>query len=424
MNKTTFYFCRIFAILMAILTILAFLGIFYPLKIFNIQIIALGQRALIDFSLFSIILLTGNFLLTFLLGRIYCSTLCPLGLYQELLMFIFRRKCKPQQNRPYKYFIAALVFGALIGGSIYLIRLIDPYTLFGSAISGAYLGGGILILLVALVWFRGRFFCTNICPVGAILGLISKCSLNKIYIEKEKCVSCGSCASKCPSGCIDFKNKIVDNETCVKCLKCLDKCPKQAIHFGIKPKENIAFNPNRRKLLIGGAALVVLAAGIKSGMVLSKNIAAKVKKFILPAGANNTGDFTNRCLNCNLCVQNCPMKIIKKADEEHSTVYIDYEDSFCDYNCHKCSEVCPSGAIAKISLEQKQKTQIALAQINEEKCVKCGLCVMKCPKEAISKEGDAFPKVNPEICIGCGACQKACPVKAIEIVAVEKQKLL
>ena len=116
MNKTTFYFCRIFAILMAILTILAFLGIFYPLKIFNIQIIALGQRALIDFSLFSIILLTGNFLLTFLLGRIYCSTLCPLGLYQELLMFIFRRKCKPQQNRPYKYFIAALVFGALIGG--------------------------------------------------------------------------------------------------------------------------------------------------------------------------------------------------------------------------------------------------------------------------------------------------------------------
>ena len=204
----------------------------------------------------------------------------------------------------------------------------------------------------------------------------------------------------------------------------MDKCPKQAIHYGIKPKEKVSFNPNRRKLLIGGAALVVLAAGIKSGIILSKNIAAKIKKAILPAGAGSAKDFANRCLNCNLCVQNCPMKIIKKADEEHLTVYIDYEDSFCDYNCHKCSEVCPSGAIAKISLEQKQKTQIALAQINEEKCVKCGLCVMKCPKEAISKEGDAFPKVNPEICIGCGACQKACPVKAIEIVAVEKQKLL
>ena len=363
-------------------------------------------------------------MLTLIFGRVYCSTLCPLGLYQELLMHIFRRKCKPQQNHPYKYFIAALVFGALIGGSAWLVRLIDPYTLFGSAMSGAYLGGVILILLVALGWFKGRFFCTNICPVGTILGLISKYSLNKIYIKEGKCVSCGSCAAKCPSGCIDFKNKIVNNETCVKCLKCLDKCPKQAIHYGIKPKAKVSFNPNRRKLLIGGAALVVLAAGIKSSMILSKNIAAKIKKAILPAGADNAEDFANRCLNCNLCVQNCPMKIIKKADEEHSTVYIDYEDSFCDYNCHKCSEVCPSGAIAKISLEQKQKTQIALAQIDEEKCVKCGLCVMKCPKEAISKEGDAFPKVNPEICIGCGACQKACPIKAIEIAAVEKQKLL
>ena len=412
------------AVIIGILAILAFVSAIYPLKFFDIQISALIQRVLVDFSLFAIFLLAGIFLLTLIFGRVYCSTLCPLGLYQELLMHIFRRKCKPQQNHPYKYFIAALVFGALIGGSAWLVRLIDPYTLFGSAMSGAYLGGVILILLVALVWFKGRFFCTNICPVGTILGLISKYSLNKIYIKEDKCVSCGSCAAKCPSGCIDFKNKIVDNETCVKCLKCLDKCPKQAIHYGIKPKEKVSFNPNRRKLLIGGAALVVLAAGIKSGIILSKNIAAKIKKAILPAGAGSAKDFANRCLNCNLCVQNCPMKIIKKADEEHLTVYIDYEDSFCDYNCHKCSEVCPSGAIAKISLEQKQKTQIALAQIDEEKCIKCGLCVMKCPKEAISKEGDAFPKVNPEICIGCGACQKACPVKAIEIVAVEKQKLL
>lgn len=412
------------AVIIGILAILAFVSAIYPLKIFDIQISALIQRVLVDFSLFAIFLLAGLFLLTLIFGRVYCSTLCPLGLYQELLMHIFRRKCKPQQNHPYKYFIAALVFGALIGGSALLVRLIDPYTLFGSAMSGAYLSGIVLILLVALVWFKGRFFCTNICPVGVALGLISQFSLNRIYIKNDKCVSCGKCTSICPSGSIDFKRKTVDNETCVKCLKCLNVCPKNALAWGIKPTSKTVFNPSRRKFIVGTTAFLALAVTAKAGVLFAKNIASKVKKVILPAGAGNVEDFANRCLNCNLCVQNCPMKIIKKADEEHLTVYIDYEDSFCNYNCHKCSEVCPSGAIAKISLEQKQKTQIGLAQIDEDKCVKCGLCVIKCPKEAISKEGDAFPKVNSEICIGCGACQKTCPVKAIKIAAVEKQKLL
>lgn len=423
--KKTFCSARtLIAVIIGLLALLAFVSGIYPVKIFDIQVSALLQRVLVDFSLFALFLLGGVLLLTLILGRIYCSTLCPLGLYQELLMFIFRRKNKAQKNHPYKYLLAALVFGALIGGSIYLVRLIDPYTLFGSAASGAYLGGSVLLLLAILVWFKGRFFCTNICPVGALLGLISKLSLNKIYIEEDKCVSCGSCAAQCPSGCIDFKNKTVDNETCIKCLKCLGKCPKHGIHYGIKPTTQVKFSPNRRKLLIGGAALVVLAAGIKSGIEIGKNLASKAKKWILPAGAGKAENFVNHCLNCNLCVQNCPMKIIKKADADHSTVYIDYEDSFCDYNCHKCSEVCPSGAIAKISLEQKQKTQIALAQIDEDICVKCGLCVMKCPKKAISKKGANFPQVNSESCIGCGVCKQACPVKAISMTTVEEQKIL
>ena len=172
------------------------------------------------------------------------------------------------------------------------------------------------------------------------------------------------------------------------------------------------------------AVVAVLALAVKGGIELGKTIAAKVKKVILPAGAGNAEDFANRCLNCNLCVQNCPMKILKKADGDYPAVHVDYTDGFCDYDCNRCSAICPSGAIKRLTLAEKQKTQIGLAVINEEVCIKCGLCVMKCPRQAISREDGSFPLVDAGGCIGCGACKAACPVKAITIVPVEKQRIL
>ena len=424
MNKYGYFLRLTSALVVGVLSALAFVSAFYPIRLLDVQFVALLQRSLVDFSVFAILLFMGLVLLTVLFGRIYCSTLCPLGIYQELLMLVFHRKNSLKKNRPYKYFLAAIVLGTLVGGTAFLVRFIDPYTLFGSVASGAVFGGVMLALLAVLVWFKGRWFCSNICPVGAVLGLISKFSLNKIYMESDKCISCGKCASKCPTGSIDFKSKSVDNETCVKCLNCLRGCPKDAIHFGVKPQPSVAFSPMRRKLLVGGAVVAVFALAVKGGISLGKAVAAKVKKVILPAGGESAEDFANRCLNCNLCVQNCPMKIIKKANADYPAVHLDYSDSFCDYNCHRCSEVCPSGAIKKISLAEKQRTQIGLAHIDEDYCVKCGLCVRKCPRQAITKEKGAFPIVHADICIGCGACQVACSVEAIKIMAVDRQQIL
>ncbi len=424
MNKFYRYLRGGLAVVVGIMAVLAFAGLFYPIQVFDVQLTALLQRVLVDFSLFAAVLLVALLIISLLFGRIYCSMLCPLGLYQEFLMLLLRRRVPVQKNRPYKYFLAAVVFGALIGGTVFLVRLIDPYTLFGSAASGAWLGLGVLLALAVLVWFRGRLFCSNICPVGVVFGLISKHALKQIYIEKDKCVSCGLCAAKCPTGSIDFKNKTVDNETCIKCFKCLGGCRRGGIHYGSKPSEKIAFNPARRRLLVSGAVVAVLALAVKGGVELGKTIAAKVKKVILPAGAGNAEDFANRCLNCNLCVQNCPMKILKKADGDYPAVHVDYTDGFCDYDCNRCSAICPSGAIKRLTLAEKQKTQIGLAVINEEVCIKCGLCVMKCPRQAISREDGSFPLVDAGGCIGCGACKAACPVKAITIVPVEKQRIL
>ena len=424
MNKKYRYLRGSIVVVVGILSVLAFMGPFYPLQVFDVQLMALLQRALVDLSLFVGILLAGLLIVTFLFGRIYCSTLCPLGLYQEFLMLLFRRKVSLQKNKPYKYFLVAIVFGTLVGGTACLVRLIDPYTLFGSAFSGAWLGLSVLAVLTVLVWFKGRLFCTNVCPVGVLLGLMSKHAVNKIYIENDKCVSCGLCAAKCPTGSIDFKNKTVDNETCIKCFKCMGVCRRSGIRYGRKPEAPVSFNPNRRRLLVGGAVIAVFALAVKSGIDLGKTVAAKIKKVIVPAGAGNAEEFANRCLNCNLCVQSCPMKILKKANGDYPAVHIDYKDSFCDYNCNKCSQVCPSGAIKRLALAEKQKTQIGLAIIDEQTCIKCGLCVMKCPREAIKREDSDFPLVNANECIGCGACANGCPVKAISIIPIEKQKIL
>ena len=415
------------ALIVAILCIAGFLGLFYPVKIFNFNLVPLIQKIIIDFTVVSGILLLLLIAITLIFGRIYCSTICPLGLLQEFFLLLFRRKKLPaQKNTPFKYFLAALTFGSLLGGTAVLMRLIDPYSVSGTAAGGALYGICILTAIALLTWLKGRFFCTNICPVGAVLGLMSRFSLNKININPDACVACGLCAQKCPSGCIDFKNKTVDNETCIKCFKCLSLCHNHGIFYGSTPKHRNSqpFNPGRRRFIAGTAAMVLFATAFKGGLNLSKGIARKVKNIIVPPGAVSADRLAEKCLNCNLCVTNCPMKIIKKADNEFPAVHIKYQKSFCDYNCNKCSEVCPSGAIRSIALPEKQKTQIGLAAVNEDSCIQCGLCVMECPRSAITKPQGEFPQINPGECIGCGACQAVCPVSAIKVGTVNRQKIL
>lgn len=137
--------------------------------------------------------------------------------------------------------------------------------------------------------------------------------VKKILINSEQCVSCGLCATGCPTGSIDFRSKTVNNETCIKCFKCLTVCRQNGIDYRSEPVAAVPFSPERRRLLTAAAAAAVLSVAVKGGIRLSRTIADKTKKVILPAGAGNPGEFASRCLNCNLCVAGCPMKIIKKG---------------------------------------------------------------------------------------------------------------
>ncbi len=417
---------KLVAVFVVLLCVFAFFYKIYPLPIFNFQFVAALQSSLVLGFGSSIVFLVLVAVLTFLFGRVYCGALCPLGLYQELLMILFKpfykkRKFKTQEHYILAYVLAAILYGFLFGGTVVFLRMFDPYSVAGNALSGAAFGLVFFLVLTVLVFFKKRFFCTNICPVGAVLGLISRFSLFKIRIDTDKCKMCTLCARSCPCGSIDFRNHNVNNETCIKCFECLAHCNHGALCYGLPKAKKVKFSVGRREFIKAGLLFALFGAACKGGIEFSKKTYSKIKNVILPAGAGCVEDFSNRCLNCNLCVKNCPMKVLEPASFDIPYVHINYKNNFCKYNCHRCCQVCPSGAIEHLTLVEKQKTKIATAVVNEDVCIKCGLCVLECPRQIIIKENGLFPIIPYDECIGCGSCASVCPAKAINIEQVQKQ---
>lgn len=172
MNKTYFRIRCIIAWVTGMLCFLAFFCAFYPVKIFDLQLTALLQRFLVDVSLTAAILLNALLLLTLFFGRVYCSTLSLQGCPEFCGCFPHPAPAFVKTVRP-NIFLAAVFFGVLLGGTVAVIRLIDPYALFGSAASGALPGLAAFGFVAVLTWFFGRIFCANICPVGTLLGLLA-----------------------------------------------------------------------------------------------------------------------------------------------------------------------------------------------------------------------------------------------------------
>ncbi|MBQ9688300.1 4Fe-4S binding protein, partial [bacterium] len=383
------------------------------------QIAPLIQRTLFDFSVIALVELGLLLVGTLLFGRFYCSTLCPLGVLQEVeKYFLDEIGISPKTSKHswgIKYIIAALSFGAVVGIGAVILKYVEPYTIFSGMLTNG-VGFITACVIFALVFFKNRFFCVNICPVGTFLGLISKFSVNKIYIDKETCVGCNSCERMCPTGSISDKE--INNETCVRCLKCFDVCNKNAIKYG--KQAEVKFNPKRREMIWGVAALALFAGAYAAGVRFSKDLSKKIRRVILPAGSTDAKTMENKCLNCNLCVESCPHNILQPASEEFPAVHINYARGkrHCKFDCKKCSEVCPSGAIKKLTIEEKQHTKIAMATILPH-CNGCRHCINSCPVNAISIDNHVA-KIDSK-CIGCGKCVLSCRKGAIRIVAIPEQ---
>lgn len=377
----------------------------------------------------------GILLSAFLFGRFYCAFFCPFGIFQDIIAFLSRRKSRMQSSHAaIRYAVCGIVFGLLTFGCAGGFFLLDPYSNSGRILASFSIGSAIplLAIIILSVW-RKRIYCTTICPVGTVLGLASRFSLFRMMV-KGKCVRCGKCVSVCPSGCIDIEKGIIDNERCVRCMNCVSICPLHSIRLSLPEKKEPAMDLSRRRFLVNGGILI---AGFAAGAVLMKSGILHIREFakrfrILPPGAGNAERFASRCTGCQLCTANCPEKIIVPAPNGAGPVSLDLSKGRCGFDCNRCSEVCPTGAILPLNLKTKRRTKIAEVKFQPRNCIvfqegtKCGKCAKACPTGAVKLRRTGAPRVNASLCIGCGACQYVCPAKekAMTVEPIETQELI
>ncbi len=210
---------------------------------------------------------------TLLVGRLYCSIVCPLGIFQDVVLWARRRFRRTsflfRAGRPVVRAVAALLFVALLlCGAASLAGLVEPYSVYGrfathlfeplAAACNNYVAdlcmkwghscvlkseifirgwaalavaGVSLAALTVLAALRGRLFCNTVCPVGAVLGLLSVKAPLRIRLDAAKCVKCGLCAKACKAECIDVVNGKVDQSRCVRCFTCIGTCKKGALSW-------------------------------------------------------------------------------------------------------------------------------------------------------------------------------------------------
>lgn len=453
------------------------------------QIVPLSLSLFSQDILVPIVILMALLFMTFLFGRFYCSFLCPLGVIQDIIIgvkkkisnkYIFRYRL-PFSLLRYSVFIIFIL--SIFSGGMYIIGLLDPYSLSGKFITITFIPvivsiNNILsiffqkfdvyffsildyphvlkvslipfvILLTILVIFSckyGRLFCNSICPVGTFLSFISRNPVFSIDIDKEGCITCGECAEVCKAECIDIDNFYINQSSCIRCFDCVSTCPVYAVSF--EPwrmkstcwKKDIQSENYSRREFITYSAFALVAGGFSS--ILGRLNLYESDGPPVPPGAMNPERYIERCSSCYLCVNNCPTGVLQPSlfnygIEGAFIPYMDFNTAFCQYECTVCSNVCPTGALIPLLEEEKKKLQIGRAKLRKDICVvfseesDCGACAEHCPTDAVSmvpyRNKLMKPVTDNTICVGCGACEYACPtepLKAIIVEAIPEQKFI
>lgn len=453
---------------------------------------------------------------TLLVGRIYCSFLCPLGALQDVIARISSALGKKKRTLSYAEPVPRMrvaiflitVIGLVSGWAGLVLSLVDPYSNFGRiaslllrpllkfgfrAVSGfakvkeaasdypatihwTSLGAilfaiAVLGLVSVMAALRGRLYCNTVCPVGTLLGFVSTRAAFRLQVNRAACRQCAKCVRVCKAQCIDSHSGSIDSSRCVACYNCIPACEggfiayrwnweqrksKSSLEPGLTPApasdpEPIVVSDYRRRALITKGILVLggvmgsellsaserLQSGsAKQGMAQGGNRLEanyREERPVRPPGSVSVERFLNRCTACQLCASVCPTHVLQPSSLEYGVAglmkpHLDFAVSFCDYDCRRCGEVCPSGALDRLNLSEKRLTRVGLAQLDFTRCIvqtkrtACALCVDRCPAKAIETvpfgENLRQPQVKALLCIGCGRCEYECPVQPQKAITV------
>lgn len=443
--------------------------------------------------------LVFQLLLALVFGRIYCSTICPAGVLQDVINRLFcigKKKKKGSMRFAYhkplnwfRYVLLGVVTLLAVFGIIDLLVWLDPYSNFGRIAtnlfrpavvwgnnlladllmsmdnytlhhvtlktlmaSGVIAGALVLVTFIVMVVFRGRFFCNTLCPVGALLSLVSRYSLLRISFDESVCNSCGNCERTCKAEAIDSKSMTVDVSRCVDCFNCTSSCTKGGLQYRFNPPSPLAsrLSPDaksRRTFLATGVTVattlpIVSAVAQNRHRHGSGSCQGKASAPVTPPGSVSLKRFKDTCTGCHICVVKCPSQVLRPAGLEYGLEYmlrphVSYKSSYCNYECTICADVCPNHAIKPLTVEEKKITQVGIATFMINRCIvhtegtDCGACSEHCPTQAVHMipygEGTlTIPQVEPELCIGCGGCESICPVnphRAIVVIPNEIHKI-
>jgi len=437
--------------------------------------------------------------LTVPLGRFFCGWICPLGTCIDATDRLFRRRGAGSRSRKYrwiKFAVLAVLFTSALF-SLQLIWFFDPIALLTRflattvypavvflvfAVFDAGFGLGILedqiysaydmaqntflpitqpmtfatfsILLITLTIFAlgtisRRFWCRNLCPLGALLGLFSIFRLTRREVA-ESCTQCGLCQRDCKMNAIEDDYSVNNIAECIECAECVAVCPPRSVSYKWgRTRGPIEIDFSRRAFL--GAAFTGVA-----GVTLVKTAAVDRNRsgnMIRPPGALEEDRFLDRCIRCHECVRICASTgaclqpaLLQGGWEAFWSPIAVLRSGYCEYSCNLCGQVCPTGAITSLALEKKQRLRMGTAYFDKSRCipwyshVDCLVCEEHCPVPEKAIKFDIqqvrtfdgtlktvmFPYVVEERCIGCGICETKCPVvgkPGIFVTAANEQRI-
>ena len=410
-------------------------------------------------------IITGLILITLLLGRIYCSVVCPLGLFQDLISKVASRNKK---NRFYfskamswlRYGVLILFVIAFIAGFGSFVALLEPYSAFGRIVSNllaplyqlvnnffaslaermdsyAFYEKEVwirsistfsiavitLISIVVLAWRGGRTYCNTICPVGTVLGFLSQFSIYKHRIDTSKCNSCGLCAKNCKASCIDAKSHTIDYSRCVSCYNCIGKCKKEAIKytpsFGQPKEESVKEQPVPEKAMVSNDQIdssrrnMLTIAGT---LLATSAIKAQGKK--VDGGLAFIED--------------------KKIPERQTQLVPAGAQNLRNFTrrctgCQLCVSACPNNVLRpSTALTSFMQPEMSYERgYCRPECTKCSEVCPAGAITAVSREDKSSTQIGHAVWIekncvvltdgvSCGNCARHCPVGAIVMIEMDE----